>query len=411
MKKILIIDGDAMLMKLLAKKISSSLGFEVDTLASVPTQAFESDEYLLCFVEPNLAGTNGEILDSLISQKLCVVALSANGDKAFKAECLKKDILAFLHKENPLCVEQMLALIKNLSEHQNEKVILAMSKLSERNELKKVLNLRGFKVLGAAHGEEALNYLSDNADTRLIICDAVMPVIDAKSLLDEVKEQYPKSKIDFIVLGDKDNEAEAEFLDLNVGEFITKPINKELFNARLDKFFKIKNEQKLTQIFADLEPKTGAKNNLALKNDFDDYLQDIAKSGEEFALGIIEIDDLQGFKDEYGGGVADELIKSVAKTVLDECLGKDIVGHIGFEKLCVVLKNRSQESAIKIFSTIREHIKASGVLISLDELYFSVCIGVSFGKSGSSFNELVKKAENALKLAHTNGKDRVELCF
>ncbi len=410
MKKILIIDNDAMLMKLLAKKISNTLGFEVDTLASADVSGVDSGEYLLCFAEPSLAGANGELLDALIAQKLCVVALSANGEKAFRAECLKKDILAFLHKENPLCVEQMLALISSISEHSGEKVILAMSKLNERNELKKVLNLRGFKVLGAAHGEEALNYLEDNADTRLIICDAIMPVIDAKGLMDEVKESYPRAKIDFIVLGEKDDSAEAEFLSLNVGEFITKPVSKELLNARLDKFFRAKDEQKLLQIFSDFEPKTGAKNNLALKNDFDDYLKELA-NGEEFAFAVLEIDDLQGFKDEYGEGVGVELVKTAVRAALDECQGRDIVGHISFERICIVLKRRNQEACVKILSTIRERIKARSVLVSLDELYFSVCIGATFGKSGASFNELLKKAENALKLAHTAGKDRVELCF
>lgn len=412
MKKILIVDNDEMLMKLLAKKISKSLGFEVDTTSSAADiRALASDDYLLCFAEWNFTSQNGDLLDFLLSQNFRVVLVSANNDKNFKQECLKKDILAFLHKENALCVEQMLLLIKNVSAHQNEKLILAMSKLNERNELKKMLNLWGFKVLAAAHGEEALSYLADNVDTKLIVCDAKMPVIDAFALMSEVRENYAESNIDFIVLNEKDESVEAEFLNANASEVLTKPFGKELFNARLEKFFKAKEQQKLVEIFADFEPKTGAKTTLALKNDFDDYLREIKNLGEEFAFALVEIDDLQAYKDEYGVSVSDELIKSVVKAARDECLGKDIVGHISFERICIVLKSRSQELAMRVLNTICENIKARSVLVSLDEVFFSVCMGVSFGKSQNSFNELNKKAENALKIAQTSGKDRIELCL
>lgn len=415
MKKILIVDNDKMLITLLAKKISNSLGFAVDTASSFADAKIlldEGNEYLLCFVELKLNDAlNGEILDFLLEKSLRVVVLTANNDAKIKEECLQKDILAYLYKENDSCVEQMIGLIKRLNEHQGEKVILAMSKIAERNELKKALRLRLFNVLSCAHGEEALNYLSDNEDTRLIICDAKMPVIDAKDLMAEVKERYPRANIDFIILGEKDESLEAEFLNENVGEFITKPFGKELFNARIDKFLKTIDTVKLVDLFKDLEPQTGAKNTLALKNEFEDYTRDIVGTAEEFAFAFLEIDDLQGINEEYGSFVVQAMMKVAAQEALKATMGKDIIGHLSVDRLCIVLKNTNNEAAIKTLSTIRKHIKEKSVLISLDELYFSVCIGVSFGKAGNSFNELSAKASKALVMAQNGGKDRVEVCF
>lgn len=414
MKKILILDDDKMLITLLAKKISNSLGFGVDTAFSLDEARAllsEGNEYLICFAEPNLAPNSSEILDFLLAQSLRLAVLTANNDKKLKEQCLQKDILAYLYKESSFCVEQMLHLIKMLDEHQNEKVILAMSKINERNELKKALNLRLFNVLVCAHGEEALNYLADNEDVRLIICDAKMPVIDAAGLIAEVKEQYPRSDIDFIILGEKDEGLEAEFLNENVSEFITKPFGKELFNARLDKYLKTKDSFKMLELFKDLEPQTGAKNSYGLKNEFEDYLRDNAQMNEEFAFAFLEIDDVQGIKEEYGSKVSQMMMKVATQEALKATMGKDIVGHLNPQRLCIVLKDTSNEAAIKVLSTIRKNIREKSVLVSLDELYFSVCIGVSFGRGAVSFNELSTKASKALVLAQNGGKDRVEVCF
>ena len=415
MKRILIVDDNKMLITLLAKKISNSLGFVVNTAFSFSEARAlldEDDKYLICFTESSLKDApNGEILDFLLEKALRVAVLTANNDKMFKQQCFQKDILAYLYKEHDTCVEQMISLIQLLDTHQNEKIILAMSKLPERNELKKALRLRLFNVLACAHGEEALNYLSDNEDTKLIICDAKMPVIDAKSLMTEVKQRYPRADIAFIILGEKDDELEAEFLNDNAAEFITKPFSKELFHARVNKYLKALDTLKLLKVFTDLDPQTGAKNAHALKNEVDDYLRDIKNTDEEFAFAFLEIDDLQSINEEYGSNVTQMMIKTAATEVLKETMGKDIVGHLSFERLCIVLKNRSNEVAMRIFSTIRTHIKEKAVLVSLDELYFSVCIGITFGKATDSFSELVAKASDALAIAQGNGKDRVEVCF
>ena len=416
MKRILIIEDNKMLAKLLAKKISGSLGFEVDlafSLADTTTLLEdESNAYFICFADLCLPDApNGEIVDYLIAKALPTVVLTASNDNATKELFMGKDILNYIYKESESCVEQIISAIKLLDEHHKEKVILALSKISERNEIKNILNLRLFDVLVCAHGEEALNYLNDNADTSLIICDAKMPVIDSLALLNQVREKYSKTELGVIVLGDKDDNLEAELLNSQANEFIHKPFNKELFNARLDKYLRAMSDFKLMSVFKDLEPLTGAKNSMALKNNFDDYLKDIEGTAEEFAFAFLDIDNLKSINDEYGYHIGNLMLKTAVCETLNEIMGKDIVGHFSSEKICIVLKNTSSEKAIKVLSSVRVNIRNKGVLVSLDEVFFTVSIGVSFGNAGSSFNELVSKANEALNLAKENGRDRVEVCF
>lgn len=414
-EKILIIDDNKMLSKLLAKKISSSLGCDVDiayNLSQSKDLIASGNQYFLIFADLCLPdAANGEVVDELLAQNQLIVVLTANNDKKVREQFINKDILAYINKESETCIEQITTCINLLSRYRKNKVILALSKQNERNEIKKLLKLRLFNVLVAAHGEEALGYLEDNADTKLIICDTLMPVMDGLTLLTQVRQKYAKTELAVIVLGDKDDALEAEILRNNANEFLTKPFSKDLFNARLDKSLKYLDDFELMSIFKDLEPLTGAKNSSALKNEIEDYLKEIANSNEEFAFAFMDIDSLRSINDEYGYAVGDLLIKAAVKEALNETKGSDIIGHFSSEKICILLKNITQQNAITLLSNIQENIKNKSILVNIDELYFSVCIGVTFSKADNTpLNKLIFKANEALKSAKAEGRGVFKIC-
>lgn len=397
LKKILILD-DGVLGKLLAKKIGGDLGFEADCASSYAEFIGLLDEpYLLCFVNlPLNEAKNDEILAFLSEKNIPAVVFS--DDLSLKNSL--KNTLAFIQKDSPNCVESMIKIAKSLAKCENSKVILAMSKLPERNELKKALQMRRFNVLAAAHGEEALNYLADNADTSLIICDAKMPVVDGLSLMNEVKEMG--LNIDFIALGEKDDALEAEFLANGVSEFITKPVSSTLFNARFERYLQNKDRFELTEIFADIEPRTGARTNLALKNEFEDLRH------EDFVFALMKIDDLANLQEEFGVELGEIAIKTMVKSALNELKGRDIVGHVSFEKVCILLKGVEKDIAEQILSQISQNIANDSISINLDEAFISVSIGFTLAKVGESYNEVYKRADDALKNARSGGKGRIE---
>ena len=96
--------------------------------------------------------------------------------------------------------------------------------------------------------------------------------------------------------------------------------------------------------------------------------------------------------------------------MIAETKGRDILGRYSAEKFGILLKNISQERALKILSRIRVNIKNAGILINLDELFFTASLGVVFANSGAKLDDLVEKATKALSAAKNNGKDRIEVC-
>ncbi|ECR6748954.1 diguanylate cyclase [Campylobacter coli] len=411
-KKILLIDDNKMLGKLLAKKIQTTLNCEVDIVFSLAeTKALPDDEYFLTFADLCLPDApNGEVVDYVLTKNWPVIVLTASNDKATKDKFMDKDILDYIFKESDTCIDQIIDSIVKLERYAKTKVILALSKLPERNEIKKILAQRKFNVLAAAHGEEAMSYLNDNNDVKLIIADANMPVISGSELLSEVRTRFGDHDLGVIILGDKDDALESSLLINGANEYLIKPLNKESFNCRLDRCLNYMANMQFLSIYNNLDPISGVKNSNALLNCVEDYLNEISGKEEEFAFAFLDIDNLRNLNEEYGHEVGDKIVKICADEVSNEVKGRDIVGRYSPEKICIVLKNVSQERAIKILSRIRVNIKKAGILVHLDEVFFTASIGVVFAKSGDQLKALADKASEALSQAKANGKDRVEVC-
>ncbi|WP_213243189.1 bile resistance response regulator CbrR [Campylobacter vulpis] len=411
MRKILLIDDNKMLSKLLAKKIQNTLNYEVD-IAHTMAEAIVmlKNEYFLAFVDLCLPDAmNGEIVD-VVADKIPTIVLTASNDTNKREEFMHKNILDYIFKESDTCVEQILEAISTLSYYAKTKVILAMAKLPERNEIKKFLSQRLFNVLAAAHGEEALVYLEDNNDTKLVIADVKMPVVSGEEFLAEIRVNYDDSELGVILLGEKDDVTEARVLKNGANDYLIKPLLKELFNYRLDRVLNYMQDKNFLKTYNNLDHTSGLKDHYTFKTEVEDYLNDIASGEQEFAFAFLDIDELKSINDEYGFEVGDNIIKICADEMIAETKGRDILGRYSGEKFGILLKNISQERALKILSRIRVNIKNAGILINLDELFFTASIGVVFANSGAKLDDLIEKATKALSVAKNNGKDRIEVC-
>ncbi len=414
-RKILFVDDNKMLGKLFAKKIRNELpNFEVDVASSLAeAKELVKNGYFLSFVDTELPDApNGEVVDLMAENKIATIILSSKNDKETKEKFMQKDVLDYIFKESETCIDEILESITKLKRYAKTKVILAMSKMNERNEVKKYLTQRLFDVRVAAHGEEAMNYFEDNIDTKLIIADAKMPVLDGANILAEVRTKYSFDELGVILLGEKDDFLITNLLKNGLNSYLIKPLYKELFHHYLDRTLAYMDNMKFLSSYNNIDPVSGVKNYNALMMSIDDYFNELAakEEEEEFAFAFLDIDELKNINDEYGYNVGDEVIKICARESVNETKGRDIIGRFSPEKICIVLKNIGQEKAIKIFSRIRVNIKKAGVLVNLDEVFFTASIGVVFGNNKDKLKDLIDKASSALLSAKNNGKNRVEVC-
>ena len=101
-----------------------------------------------------------------------------------------------------------------------------------RKLLKDFLSIKGYIVLEAQDGEEALKVFDANKDVKLILLDVMMPKMDGFEVLEAIR-QYSKVPVMMLTARSEERD-ELEGYKLGVDEYITKPFSPKILVARVE---------------------------------------------------------------------------------------------------------------------------------------------------------------------------------
>ncbi|MGB2552411.1 diguanylate cyclase [Campylobacter sp. MOP51] len=412
--RILIVEDNKSLAKLIAKKMEDNVDMEVDIAYSLKeAQEFlkNPNDYFIALLDLNLPDApNGEVVDYVISKGLPSIVLTGSVDNKTRETFIHKDIVDYVYKGNMEDINYIFHMINRLRQNRQYKVMVIEDSLTFRNSSKKILKSLQFEVFAAAHGEEALSYFKDNPDIKLIITDYRMPVKDGLEVLKEVRKDKDKNSLGVIVMtSPKDEINAAVFLKSGANDFIAKPFEKEELISRVNNTIEAMENIERIANFANHDFLTGACNRRYFYENMEEYLKKIKQKNENYALAMIDIDHFKKINDTYGHDSGDRAIKFLAKKLMDATKGSDIVARFGGEEFCVVLKNIPQEEAVKFFVNLRAVIASSMVTLKTQSIKMTVSIGLAFGDNESNVDEMLELADKALYAAKKNGRNRVEI--
>ena len=112
-------------------------------------------------------------------------------------------------------VNYIFTLIERLHKNRDIKVLVVDDSMVTRAQIKGFLKQQMFKVMVAAHGEEALVFLEDNPDIKLVLTDFNMPVIDGIELTKEIRKLQTKNELSIIAMTSSNAEhISAKFLKI-----------------------------------------------------------------------------------------------------------------------------------------------------------------------------------------------------
>ena len=119
------------------------------------------------------------------------------------------------------------------------KILVVDDESRMRKLVKDFLTKKGFTVIEAGDGEEAVDKFFEVKDIALIILDVMMPKMDGWQVCREIR-QY--SKVPIIMLTAKSDEKdELQGFDLGVDEYITKPFSPKILVARVETILRRSN--------------------------------------------------------------------------------------------------------------------------------------------------------------------------
>ena len=106
-----------------------------------------------------------------------------------------------------------------------------------RKLIKDFLMQKGYSILEAGDGEEALKIFAENQNKiKLILLDVMMPKLDGWSVLRQIRQD---SKVPIIMLTARGEEQDELFgFELGVDEYISKPFSPKILVARVEAILK-----------------------------------------------------------------------------------------------------------------------------------------------------------------------------
>ncbi len=120
------------------------------------------------------------------------------------------------------------------------KILIVDDEELMRKLVKDFLVKKGYEVIEAEDGEDALDAFYSDKDISLVILDVMMPKINGWQVCREIRDT---SKVPIIMLTAKSTENdELQGFELGVDEYISKPFNPKILVARVDALLRRANK-------------------------------------------------------------------------------------------------------------------------------------------------------------------------
>lgn len=410
MQRILIVEDNKALAKLISLKMQSELNFEIDIAYTLQEAKLfiKKYSYFLALLDLNLPDApNGEVVDYALENKMHAIVLSGTVDKNIRKQLLQKDIIDYIKKDGIGSIDYIISAIQRLQENQKHKVLIVDDSLVFRNQMQRMLKNMFFQVITVAHGEEALAMLQTHPDIKIVLTDYFMPVMDGLELTKEIRKTHSKNELSIIAISsNQDDEITALFLKNGANDYIYKPFSKEEFTCRLNNTIEaLENIDKITN-HANRDFLTGVYNRRYFYANAQEYFQEAKQHGANFGIAMIDIDDFKKINDTYGHDIGDKVIVTLSQILTTNVDAKDIVARFGGEEFCIIFKDITQNTVIEKCEYLCKKVSSSPVQADGVNINFSISVGVLTSPE-DTLEESINTADMYLYNAKNSGKNRV----
>jgi diguanylate cyclase (GGDEF)-like protein len=137
-----------------------------------------------------------------------------------------------------------------------------------------------------------------------------------------------------------------------------------------------------------------------------------SRTGHEFALAMIDIDNFKRINDTFGHPIGDEILKGLVDELLKNARDTDVVARYGGEEFAIIFPDTPAQSARDAANRFRELIERRDFPQPQlgRNLHITVSVGVaSYPLDGVTSADLISRADEALYFAKKHGKNQVSV--
>jgi len=296
----------------------------------------------------------------------------------------------------------------------------------------------GRRVLVAENGREAVEMLGrEKCD--LVLLDMMMPEMDGREFLALITQRSEWRSIPVIVIsGMTEAETAAQCIEVGAEDFLTKPYNPLLLQARITASLEKKRlrdqeaaylsqvlelQQSLDRRNRELEELnsllaraaltdslTGLPNRRWAMDELQRCWMTSTRHHSSMAVLLIDVDHFKRFNDNFGHHVGDEVLKGVALRLREATRKHEGVARIGGEEFVVLCEFSDANAAMGCAERLRSAVAGTPIAHEGREHAITISIGVAVrDDSTADPDELLKNADRAVYAAKQAGRNRVAL--
>ena len=212
------------------------------------------------------------------------------------------------------------------------KVVLIIDKRKEQStKYKKILENSDITVFVASDFAQALNFMNSFEPDLILISDSLD--FDVKKALEQIRVLTYNTRPAVVALSKSNHiQDKIEILDAGADDFLSEPINSEEFKARV-----------LAHLRRNFENSFSEKTMLFNSKISYKMIKRVLNNQSEWAIMLIDIDNLEFYKEIYGELATDKLLQTYSAIIKSSLDSNDYIGQLGEEDFVVITSNERAE--------------------------------------------------------------------
>lgn len=155
---------------------------------------------------------------------------------------------------------------------------------------------------------------------------------------------------------------------------------------------------------------TGLSNRKAFDAAISRVMEEAESASTGFTLLMVDIDHFKSFNDHYGHQIGDQVLRLVARTLIEGVKGRDIAARYGGEEFAIILPETNLTAGVAVGNSLRKTVALKDVInrSSGEKLgRITMSVGVAEYTPGEKVSDLIERADSALYTAKHNGRNQV----
>lgn len=298
------------------------------------------------------------------------------------------------------------------------KILIADDSPTYRLLLEALLNGRGYEVLAAGNGLEALSILQGDDAPRLAILDWMMPEMDGIQVCREIRKRPGKLYKYILLLTGKDRKEDVvEGLEAGADDYLSKPFDEQELTARLgtgrrvlDLEDQLMTAQEALRDQATHDRLTGLWNRGAILEQLEQQLCRGRREGTPLAVILSDIDHFKKINDTRGHLAGDAALRETARRLHSVLRPYDGIGRYGGEEFLIVLPGCDAANSITTGERLRHCVSELPMELTGGPQPVTISLGATACHPDDRVDvvTLLSTADDALYKAKRNGRNRVE---